>query len=80
MKMLLGLVLRDKHADKYNIFAFIEDVKRMPRNLRFCVDNLKNHLMHVEDHIPCNYDGGEQFDPSKSNAHVLVNISSSKND
>jgi len=49
MKTLLGLVLRDKQVKKYNIYASIEDVKRMLRNLRFCVETIATHLMCVKN-------------------------------
>lgn len=63
MKVLLGLVLRDKKVEKYNIFASLENMKRMLRNLRFGVEELDAPLMNVESHIVCDLDGGEKLDP-----------------
>lgn len=40
MKTLMGLLLRDKQFEEYNISASIEDVKNMLRNLSFCVENI----------------------------------------
>lgn len=51
----------------------------MLRNLRFAVDKIEARLMHVESHIACDSEGGEQLDPPGSNARVLANISSSDN-
>lgn len=76
----MGLVLRDKQVEKYNIFVSIEDVMRMLRNLRFCVDNIEAHVMHVESHTSCDSDGGEKLDPLGSSAQNLSNISSSDNE
>lgn len=63
MKIILVLVLRDKQVQKYNIFAFVEDVKRMLRNLRFCVDKIKACLMILERHIYCDFIFGREDGP-----------------
>lgn len=78
MKMILGLVLRDKQVKKYNIYASNEDLKMMLRNLRVCMENIATHLMHVESHISYDSKGWEQLDPRSSRAWGLTNISCSK--
>jgi len=68
MNTLLGLILMDKQVEKNNFLAFLEDVKRMLRNLRFLMDIIDGHLMHVESHVPCESNGKEAKDPFGSSA------------
>ena len=66
--------------ERYNIFASLEEVKRMLKNQRFFVERIDLYLEHVESHISCDLDGGDLMDPPRSSARVLENISPSKND
>ena len=66
--------------ERYNIFASLEEVKRMLKNQRFFVERNDLYLEHVESHISCDLDGGDLMDPPRSSARVLENISPSKND
>lgn len=50
----------------------------MLRNLRLCVDNITTLLMHVEIHIPCDFEGGEQIDSLGSNPRILATMPFSK--
>lgn len=77
MKTYLGLVLRDKQVEKYNIFTYLEDVKRMLRNLHLCIDRIDGKLRHVDGHVPCKLDGGDLGGPFGSSACALKNVSSS---
>lgn len=79
MKTLLGLVLRDKQVEKY-IFASLEDIKRMLRNMCLYVDGIDSCLRHVESHVPCKSDGGDLGDPLGLSTHAPVNVSSSNGD
>lgn len=45
------------------IFPSLEDVKRMLRNLRFCVEKNYAHLVHMESHVPCKSNGRDVLDP-----------------
>lgn len=80
MKTILGLVLRHKEVEKYNLIASIEDVKRMLQNLHFMVDGIDACLRHAESHIPCESKGGSLGDLLGSSVHAPVIISSSDED
>lgn len=69
MKILLGLVLRYKQVEKYNLFASLEDIKRMLRNTRVYVNGIGAHLRHVEIHVTCEL---EADDHSESPSSKLV--------
>lgn len=79
MKTLLGLVLRNKQFERYDIFNSMDKMKRMLKNDRFCLDIFKSQLAHTESHIPCEYDGMDLMDPIGSSARPLAIISSFEN-
>jgi len=63
MKKLFSVVLRDKQIEKYNIFASLEGVKRMLRNLCVFVDGIDVCLRNVENYVPCESKGGDLGNP-----------------
>lgn len=63
MKNLLGLILKDKQVEKYNVFSSLEDIKGMLINHRFCLDMIDSRLAHVEGHIACESKSGDLLDP-----------------
>lgn len=46
----------------------------MLRNQRFFLDRIDSRLAHVESHISCDSDDGDQMDTPGSNSRVLENI------
>lgn len=53
MNTLLGMVLKDKQVERYNVFTSLEDIKVTLRNQRFCLDMIDSFLVHVKGVIAC---------------------------
>jgi len=80
MKNLLVLVIKDKKLEWYNVFATLEDIKRILRNQFFCLDRNGYHLAHVKGHIAHESKSEDLANPPSSRERVPAIVASSDND
>jgi len=80
MKTLLGLVLKDKQLERYNVFTSLEEIKRILWNQRLCLEKIDSFLAHIEGHIAYDSNNEDLMDLPRSSARVLANISYPENE
>lgn len=76
---LLHLNFKDKQVESYNVFPSLKDIKCLFQNRRFYLDNVDQHLAHVESFFVSDSVFSDLIDPPNDGAQTPALISSDHN-